>query len=65
MLHNAHNAQNLLNSLEAILAEDKNTDSQFRLWITSEVNVTTIPISLLQNSIRAVIDTPKVNHVFI
>lgn len=60
MLHNAHNAQNLLNSLEAILAEDKNTDSQFRLWITSEVNVTTIPISLLQNSIRAVIDTPKV-----
>ncbi|OWF37572.1 Dynein heavy chain 5, axonemal [Mizuhopecten yessoensis] len=60
LLHNAHNSPHLMNNLEAILLEETNPDSTFRLWITSKVDTTALPLRLLQNSIKAVIDTPKV-----
>ncbi|XP_041355189.1 dynein gamma chain, flagellar outer arm-like isoform X3 [Gigantopelta aegis] len=67
LLHNAHNATSLLSSIESLLAENpEQTDPQFRLWLSSQVPSTSksgdinIPVRLLQNSVRAIIDSPKV-----
>ena len=61
MLHNSHNSPTLMSGLEAILDEDPDAiDPNFRIWITSSVNTTALPVRLLQNSIKTVIDTPKV-----
>lgn len=58
-LHNAHNAPNVLNSLESFLVEKPNPEG-FRLWVACQADPEVIPVRLLQNSIKAVVDTPKV-----
>lgn len=58
-LHNAHNAPNVLNSLESFLVENPNPEG-FRLWVACQADPEVIPVRLLQNSIKAVVDTPKV-----
>ncbi|XP_035829673.1 dynein heavy chain 5, axonemal isoform X2 [Aplysia californica] len=60
LLHNAHNSHHLLNATEAILNEGlAQSDSNFRLWISSHVDATSIPVRLLQNSLRVYVDSPK------
>ncbi|XP_059166583.1 dynein axonemal heavy chain 8-like [Physella acuta] len=61
LLHNAHNCPRLLSSLESILNESiQQCDPNFRLWISSHVSSSNIPVRLLQNTIRVYIDSPKV-----
>ncbi|KAL5010133.1 hypothetical protein ScPMuIL_012438 [Solemya velum] len=59
LLHNAHNAPHMLNNLEAIFGEQTNVDPQFRLWVSAQTHPNNLPVTLLQNSAKAVIDTPK------
>lgn len=58
-IHNAHNAPSVLTSLGSFLTERPNPEG-FRLWVASQANPEVIPVRLLQNSIKAVVDTPKV-----
>ncbi|XP_052807484.1 dynein axonemal heavy chain 5-like isoform X7 [Mya arenaria] len=63
MLNNAHNAPSLLLSLESILEEltsGTSPEPNFRVWISSQALNDVLPVRLLQNSVRAVIDSPKV-----
>ncbi|XP_067674368.1 uncharacterized protein [Haliotis asinina] len=62
LLHNAHNSPHLLNAMETMLVETAATqaDSQFRLWISAQTNNSMLPVRLIQNSVKVVIDTPKV-----
>ena len=62
-VHNAHNAPHLLNSLESFLSEQPNQES-FRLWVTCQTTTKVLPVRLLQNSVKAVVDTPKVRLVY-
>ncbi|KAK3577475.1 hypothetical protein CHS0354_032326 [Potamilus streckersoni] len=59
-LQNAHNAPNLLLNLDSIMAECENPDSNFRIWIASQADASVLPVRLLQNSVKVVIETPKV-----
>ncbi|CAL1527205.1 unnamed protein product [Lymnaea stagnalis] len=61
LLHNAHNCPRLLNALESILNEGaQECDANFRLWVTSHVDSTCVPVRLIQNSLRVFVDSPKV-----
>ncbi|RDD45872.1 Dynein heavy chain 5, axonemal [Trichoplax sp. H2] len=58
MLHNAHYAPHLLNTLNTILSDTKQIDPSFRLWISSKPN-TILSHQLLQSSIKLVVEPPK------
>ena len=64
LLHNAHNCPHLLNSVETLLSESMSASSQsdqtFRLWITSKAVPEVLPVRLVQNSVKIVINSPKV-----
>ncbi|XP_060567478.1 dynein axonemal heavy chain 5-like [Ruditapes philippinarum] len=63
LLHNAQNAPQLLLSLESILEELSATtppDPQFRVWISSQAIPEVLPVRLIQNSVRTILDSPKV-----
>ncbi|XP_076466964.1 uncharacterized protein LOC143298129 [Babylonia areolata] len=64
LLHNAHNCPHLLNALESLLAEVApsipQTDQTFRLWITSKAVPEVLPVRLIQNSVKIIINSPKV-----
>ena len=60
-IHNAHNAPGVLNSLESFLGEKPNPEG-FRLWVACQADPDIIPVRLLQNSIKAVVDSPKVSN---
>ncbi|GFN75495.1 dynein beta chain, ciliary [Plakobranchus ocellatus] len=61
LLHNSHNCPHLLNALEAILAEgSQQCDSNFRLWVSYHITATSVPIRLVQNSLRVFVDSPKI-----
>ena len=36
-------------------------DSQFRIWISAQAIPEAIPVRMLQNSVKALVDTPKVS----
>ncbi|KAK6187606.1 hypothetical protein SNE40_005595 [Patella caerulea] len=59
LLHNAHNAPNLMLSIEVLLHENSHVDQQFRLWISSQALPQIIPDRLLQHSVKSLIDSPK------
>ena len=65
LLHNAHNCPHLLNAVESLLAEsvpvNSQSDQTFRLWITSKAVPEVLPVRLIQNSVKTVIDSPKVS----
>lgn len=68
LLHNAQNAPQLLLSLESILEELSATtppDPQFRVWISSQAIPEALPVRLIQNSVRTILDSPKVCLVYI
>ena len=48
----------LLESLESLLNKLENVDSSFRLWISCNAK-SNFPSSLLQSSVMAVIESPK------
>jgi len=63
LLHNAHNAPAMLLALESILEElvaGANPDPNFRVWISAQALKDVLPNRLIQNSVRTIIDTPKV-----
>ncbi|XP_053397319.1 dynein axonemal heavy chain 5-like isoform X6 [Mercenaria mercenaria] len=63
LLHNAQNAPQLLLSLESILEEISAStppDPQFRVWISCQAIPEVLPIRLIQNSVRTILDSPKV-----
>ena len=35
-------------------------DSQFRVWIAAQAAPEALPVRMLQNSVKALVDTPKV-----
>ena len=61
MLHNAHNAPQLIQTISSLLSEASDVHSSFRLWLTSEVTCFDLPTSLLHTSVRIVVDVPKVS----
>ena len=65
LLHNAHNCPHLLNAVETLLVESLPTSSQsdqtFRLWVTTKAIPEVLPVRLIQNSVKIVINSPKVN----
>ena len=63
-LQNAHNAPHLLLLLESMMEEYSTAatpDSQFRIWISAQAIPEAIPVRMLQNSVKALVDTPKVS----
>jgi dynein heavy chain len=65
LLRNGHSAPHLLSSLESIFTEyvhnDGQVDPQFRCWVTAE-GTPSIPVRLLQASVKVMVDIPKVSH---
>ncbi|CAG5121560.1 unnamed protein product, partial [Candidula unifasciata] len=60
LLHNAHNSPHLLGLVESILQEGlQQCDPSFRLWISSHVK-SPVPVHVLQNSVKVVVDSPQV-----
>ena len=63
LLQNAHNAPHLLLLLESIMEEcaaAATPDTQFRIWMACQAVPEALPVRMLQNSVKAIIDTPKV-----
>ncbi|XP_052089132.1 uncharacterized protein LOC127725852 isoform X10 [Mytilus californianus] len=60
LLNNAHNAPNVLKSLETVMTENPKPDHNFRVWITCRIKPDYIPTRMLQNSVKCVIDSPRV-----
>ena len=46
-----------------VLCRQPNQES-FRLWVTCQTTTKVLPVRLLQNSVKAVVDTPKVRDVY-
>lgn len=64
LLHNAQNAPHLLLALESIIEELSSgitPDPQFRVWISCQAVAEVLPVRLLQNSVRTILDSPKVS----
>ena len=63
LLQNAHSAPHLLLLLESIMEEcaaAATPDTQFRIWMACQAVPEALPVRMLQNSVKAIIDTPKV-----
>ncbi|KAL4232681.1 hypothetical protein ACF0H5_007369 [Mactra antiquata] len=62
LLHNAQNAPHLLLGLESIieeLSQGITPDPSFRVWISCQAVADVLPVRLLQNSVRTILDSPK------
>ena len=55
-LQNGHHTPGLISSLETFVLEQPFIDPQFRLWVSAENNGS-VPIRLLQNSIKIQVRT--------
>ncbi|XP_023932050.1 dynein heavy chain 8, axonemal-like [Lingula anatina] len=61
LLHNAHNSPHLLQNIEAILEENLDTmDPQFRCWISVQAGHPNVPVRILQNTVKVLVDSPKI-----
>ena len=62
LLLNGQNCLSLLESLESLLNETAGIDSNFRMWISANDKIS-LPCSLLQNSVTAVIESPNMVRI--
>ncbi|XP_064629693.1 uncharacterized protein LOC135488785 isoform X2 [Lineus longissimus] len=59
LLQNAHNAPNLLGSLESFLSEvEEEVDPNFRCWVSVQMDEP-VPTRVLQSMLRIVVDAPR------
>ncbi|XP_070568705.1 dynein axonemal heavy chain 5-like isoform X4 [Ptychodera flava] len=58
LMQNGHNSTHLLDHLETILAENKNPDPNFRVWIAAQVT-SKLPVRVLQTATKIVVDSPR------
>lgn len=66
LLLNGHNMPRLMDMLDSLVmtVEDKQIDSNFRLWVSAKISICHLPCYLLQQSIKVFMDSPKVMYNF-